>query len=1067
MENKTHVSIVLGPPGSGKGTQCKTIAKETGMLHLSTGDLCRQLTTQGGTEATQIKHHFTKGEFVEDKLIIDLVMGRLKSEDSRIKGVLLDGFPRTLIQAQELSTSQDIIIDRVIYLSAPDEVCSDRISSRRVDSENGDVYNLKYNPAYDPMVASRLSVRETDHDPKLVTDRLHTFHMNIGNILKYFPGKLLVVDGSKSLYEVENYFRNAMQEVLEAPQNTQVSTTSSNNQNGGSMDPGDCVVCMASPANYLVVPCGHQCGCDKCLETILNADRKCPICRQSMSNIVRVYLSGIQNEPLPPPPSTTNKQPNNTQQSSQFPVHNLDDGGWDEEDQEVAKLAAAKENEISGSEVLKVDIAPCVDMSGVNTSNHTTKNKCDVAITLKVPDLTTRVPIDICCVIDISGSMGEDAKFQDPNDETKTVSEGMNILDIVKHAVKTIIYTLTENDRISLVEFDTIASTVFALDYMTETKRQKAIEALERLQPRDSTNIWAGLSAGLDSLRNVADDNKVDSVPRKKSLVLLTDGQPNAGPLDREDAHLKKYYADHPGFTCQVNTFGFGYSLKTKLMTDLAHTGNGTFAFIPDAKIVGTCFVNAVANASVTLCQKCEVHLTPRNGSTFAGEVAGYIPFERTHWGKTIKLGPLYYGQPRDIVIPMTINSDEYLDVSVTFETDRNFTQASAVGQSTKATPDSIWAYVRNLVVVELSKIIKLCDGNGKQALNDFRALCGRVAGFEAVSSVPTPTGNNEKDPRIVAIYKDLSGRVSKAISTPQRFKRWGNHYLSALLCAHQLQLRTNFMDPGLQCYGGTLFSSLEKAGGRIFVTLPMKKKEDYKQQLYGNAPTVSTYKYVPPPVTTTTTTTTTTDQDAIDYNATYYAGSGGGCFDEKCSVLVRVQVDGEFRDIPKEMSQVKKGDLVKASGYNCYSKVVCVVKIERERQDDQLVEFHDCGLKITKKHPVKINGKWQFPISFVDNKDCSTPASLCASSSKYVYNFVLDQNRVVLVNGVECVTFGHGLLSDPVTHHPFYANENIIKFVSSQPGFSDGLVNCHGSLRQHYFKNSNLDVETLPSVSV
>lgn len=113
-----------------------------------------------------------------------------------------------------------------------------------------------------------------------------------------------------------------------------------------------------------------------------------------------------------------------------------------------------------------------------------------IAISIAIPDTTQRSQVDICCVIDVSGSMGEDAKFQDPNDASKFISEGMNQLDIVKHSVKAVIHTLTDQDRLSLVAFHDDARSVFTLSEMNEGGKRQAIDALEALEPQNSTNIW-------------------------------------------------------------------------------------------------------------------------------------------------------------------------------------------------------------------------------------------------------------------------------------------------------------------------------------------------------------------------------------------------------------------------------------------------------------------------------------------------------------------------------------------------------------------------------------------------
>ena len=113
-----------------------------------------------------------------------------------------------------------------------------------------------------------------------------------------------------------------------------------------------------------------------------------------------------------------------------------------------------------------------------------------IAVSIAIPEKARRSQVDVCCVIDVSGTMGKDAEFQDPNDASTFVSEGMNQLDIVKHSVKAVIHTLTDQDRLSLVAFHDEARSVFTLSEMNERGKRQAIDALEALEPQNSTNIW-------------------------------------------------------------------------------------------------------------------------------------------------------------------------------------------------------------------------------------------------------------------------------------------------------------------------------------------------------------------------------------------------------------------------------------------------------------------------------------------------------------------------------------------------------------------------------------------------
>ncbi|RLE35899.1 adenylate kinase, partial [Candidatus Acetothermia bacterium] len=132
--------ILLGPPGAGKGTQAKRIVAKTGLLHLSTGDILRDEVARGTELGKQAKAYMDRGDLVPDELIIGMIRGRIEDAD----GFILDGFPRTVAQAEALEriTPVDVVID--IELER-DEVIR-RLSSRRVCRNCGRIYNLISNP---------------------------------------------------------------------------------------------------------------------------------------------------------------------------------------------------------------------------------------------------------------------------------------------------------------------------------------------------------------------------------------------------------------------------------------------------------------------------------------------------------------------------------------------------------------------------------------------------------------------------------------------------------------------------------------------------------------------------------------------------------------------------------------------------------------------------------------------------------------------------------------------------------------------------------------------------------
>jgi hypothetical protein len=483
-----------------------------------------------------------------------------------------------------------------------------------------------------------------------------------------------------------------------------------------------------------------------------------------------------------------------------------------------------------------------------------------------------------------------------------------------------------------------------------------------------------------------------------------------------------------------VNTFGFGYSLQSTMLLNVATVGGGMFCFIPDAKIVGTNFVNAIANAATTLSICSKVHLIAKGGSSFVGAVGGNLLCDQMGSVYTVKLGNLQYGQGRDLVIPMLIspNSEDYLAVILEYE-------GYYLGAPHKIrymasnripTADSVAAYARNLVVSETIQVVTdFVQGQSGKGTNSMKVLSDKVAEYDEAAE------NN--DARLRGLVNDLmgfgevGGRMSKAVSTPERFGRWGQHYLRNICRAHQLQVRANFMDGGLQAYGGNTFSQLQDIGGKIFVTLPMNRSKPHIETYTSNIP--NTYQQQQQPQTNT--------QPVVD-NTTYYGGAGGGCFDETCFVTVRTSCGKEVKTY---LPNVKKNNFVRVVnnyGEQVFARVLCVVKINLGRIE-KMIEFSSTELKITQKHPVWFNNAWKNPVDIASsNKDI---AHISEATSNYVYNLVLEHSHVLLVNNMRCVTLGHGIKG---AYHPFYGTSAVIDAIKSSPGYESGYVCVNGSIR-------------------
>jgi len=188
-----------------------------------------------------------------------------------------------------------------------------------------------------------------------------------------------------------------------------------------------------------------------------------------------------------------------------------------------------------------------------------------VHATVVAPTALTRHPVDIICVLDVSGSMG--CLAANPDDATAE-ADNLSRLDLVKHSVKTVVAALQDDDQIAVITFSNTAKTHFPLRKMDVTGRSAAADAVSGLCTEGRTEMWKGIEAGLTLAAATATPG------RTTAIMLLTDGEPSdAGHIGNLDGFL----ARHSGLLAQVglSTFGFGYNLNSKLLDDIANKCGG------------------------------------------------------------------------------------------------------------------------------------------------------------------------------------------------------------------------------------------------------------------------------------------------------------------------------------------------------------------------------------------------------------------------------------------------------------------------------------------------------------
>jgi len=179
--------ILLGPPGSGKGTQAQYITEHLAIPQISTGNMLRQAVADQTSLGTQVKSLMDSGALIPDDMIIALVKERLQAPDCQ-KGVLFDGFPRTVKQAQSL-TEAGILIDNIIDLAVSDQVVIERLSGRRIHLPSGRVYHVTNSPPLHPdtddLTGEPLVQRDDDKEAT-ISRRLAVYHEQTKPVSAYY-----------------------------------------------------------------------------------------------------------------------------------------------------------------------------------------------------------------------------------------------------------------------------------------------------------------------------------------------------------------------------------------------------------------------------------------------------------------------------------------------------------------------------------------------------------------------------------------------------------------------------------------------------------------------------------------------------------------------------------------------------------------------------------------------------------------------------------------------------------------------------------------------------------------
>lgn len=617
----------------------------------------------------------------------------------------------------------------------------------------------------------------------------------------------------------------------------------------------------------------------------------------------------------------------------------------------------------------------------------------DISATLTGEVLTIRsrsekkvVPVDVVCVIDVSGSMNSTLKVKTKQGSEE--SNGFTILDLVKHSVKIVAHSLGNTSRLGIVRFSSAAKVALPLTTMDIIGHVAVDDTLRNMTADGSTNLWAGIQLGLEQLQS--------SEKQAAVVMVFTDGEPNIVPPLPYEQMLVKYRENIPRMPI-VNVFGFGSDLDSNLLVKIAEHGGGSFAHIFDSSMIGTVFVNALANARTIACRDVKLSYKTCDElfdrfmihscwDKFPGDYSLFAGNETT----TVFLGALYLQQTRNIEIKTGLENGMHLfigdvEIPIVHEEVSKFDFGAFVAR-------------RNLIVV-LRKVVHF-----------MKDLYFDEAKHAVLNLIRENTLLETVHPEFInAIKTDLNDQVMIALNDIVQYKKWGRHYIRSLMQAHMYQICSNFKDKSVQFYATEFFRAAQSDANKVFGTIDPPKPSGY---IDDNSVAILSSQHM----------------------SETYNNQENPCLSGDTYVYTK---NGQTT-----ISDIRKGDVIQVAE-NVYDEVACVVKTIQSCQIVLFTRISDFAY-VTPWHPVLADNTWVFPIEYFGEEH------IVEKRTDAVYSLVLkSENRFVIgeYKRYSAICMAHHI-ADGIAAHEYFGTDRIINDLKNMRGWANGLIEIRRVLR-------------------
>jgi len=387
-----------------------------------------------------------------------------------------------------------------------------------------------------------------------------------------------------------------------------------------------------------------------------------------------------------------------------------------------------------------------------------------------------------------------------PRGPTDTEDSGFTRLDLARHALVVLAHSLGPADTLCIISFSS-QSTVLFEEAMHEHALSRALEAISKMKADGGTNMWQGLQLAMQ---------RATAHRSNAHILLLTDGCATDEPQGGLAAAFAGLYSSCPG-PVGMHTLGFGYSINSALLAALADTTKGIFAFVPDASMIGTVFVNILSSVQATAHARAQLILSGPDSDTPA---------------RVIDIGALQRSQTRTMTLQVPDEWQGQVTLQAcTWDGPVPLSTAAvgavgggAAGTSGRDRDQGILAQARDATIRTIGQAVQqgsVCNTAMMRLLHDrLLAMADTVGDADtraAVCALAADAWADEAD----------RGQLGHAVASASEATRWGLHYLRSQQRAHQLQMCLNFRDAGLQAYSSPVFAATQARVECLFCTLP------------------------------------------------------------------------------------------------------------------------------------------------------------------------------------------------------------------------------------------------------